>query len=683
MGRRAAALISPGFKKRKIPRELLLDPPRKKRRWWLWLPLAVLSLAALLFAIDAAAREGDEEGSGRLFFSDDVPAIHLGTEVSIRVTGIVARTELRQRFTNQTDVWQEAVYVFPLPDQAAVNYMQMQIGERVITATVEERERARQRYEQARAEGRQAALTEQERPNLFTQSVANIAPGETIEIVLRYLDIARYRSGSFSLRVPLTITPRYVPDADAPSSTVADAHRITPPILPVVGDANRATLTARLTLGYDAQAITSDYHRIVPSMEGGSYRVRLAEGDVPMDRDFVLRWRPVAGATPTATLYTEHVDGHDYGLLTVLPPASTQSVRLPRDMIFVIDTSGSMKGVSMRQARAALQRALEVTLGPRDSFNIIEFDSDYRQLFPESRPVSTASLSDAMRFVDGLKADGGTEMAPPLRAALRSASDEQRLKHIVFMTDGAVGNEKALFQLIHDHLGSARLFTVGIGSAPNSFFMRKAAAFGGGTFTFIGEAREVGSQIESLFEKLERPRANQVAIDWQGSSRPDVYPERIPALYDSEPVVVVARSEQLHGEANVSASLGGEPWETRVPVLPVGPDSGIGTLWARRRIEALEDSLIRGSAVDTVRNEIIDVAMTHQLVSRFTSLVAVETYISRMPGDSASSTAVANGLAKGQIVQLPQTATHANLALLLALLSLAAAALLATPWRRE
>lgn len=671
MGRRTAALISPGFPKRKVPRDLLLDPPRRRRRWWVWIVLIVVIAIGLLIAVDVMA---SEPGVGELEFQDGgISAVLLDTRVSIAVTGIVSRTEYVQRFRNPTDEWQEAVYRFPLPERAAVNFMEMRIGDRVITARVEERGAAREIYERARDEGRVAALTEQQRPNLFTQSVANVPPGAEIEVVLRYLDLARYDGGTFSLRLPLTLTPRYDPEgrAEAPFAYATD------------GGSHDTALDVTLTPGVDLAEITSDYHETVPARRGDSWQVRLATPTIPMDRDFVLRWTPVRGQKPTATLLVEPGGSGDYSLLMVLPPVARPDVRVPREMVFVVDTSGSMKGESMRQARASLRRALDSTLGAGDRFNIIAFDSDYRMLFPQSRPVTPDTLMQGARFIDGLVANGGTEMAAPLRAALGEQGRAGHLKHVVFMTDGAVSNEAELFGLIHEQLGESRLFTVGIGSAPNSYFMRKAAEFGRGTFTYVGDTREVGERVQDLFEKLSRPVARQVRVDWQGNAPPEFYPSRLPSLYAGEPLIVVGRSECMSGGVRVDADIAGDLWSREVPVVGVMPGAGIGALWAREKIADLEDQHHRGGDAEALRQQIVDVALAHQLISRFTSLVAVESWISRPPGQQAERGAVENRAPRGQTVAMPRTATHADLMLLLGFLAMVAALMVQLALRRS
>ncbi|MDZ7684793.1 MAG: VIT domain-containing protein [Gammaproteobacteria bacterium] len=340
---RASALVSPGFKKRKIPRSELLDPPPRRTRWWVWMLLVVMLTGGSLIALSAIAAEPGEASAGELMFrtagGGHASAIHLGTNVDITITGIVARTTLVQSFKNSTDEWQEAIYVFPLPGEAAVNFMEMRIGDRVITAEIREREAAKKIYERAKREGKKAALTEQERPNLFTQSVANIAPGETVEVTLRYIETARFDGGTFSLRVPMTLTPRYVPGQPgqserkgtgwgAPTNEVPDAGRITPPMSHAA--ARGATIDVSLEAGLDLVSITSDCHRIVPERQGDVHDIRLADGRVPMDRDFVLRWTPVASDVPTATFFRESVGGKDYGLLMVLPPKGEGATPAPR-----------------------------------------------------------------------------------------------------------------------------------------------------------------------------------------------------------------------------------------------------------------------------------------------------------------------------------------------------------------
>lgn len=683
-----------GFKRRKIPKELLLDqPPGRPHKWWLWIPILLAAVAGAMFAIDARAELPEAEAGDLLFKTNGsyVQATHLNTDVTVDVTGIIARTTLRQRFENQTDEWQEAVYVFPLPETAAVNHMEMRIGDRRIVSRIKEKEEARRIYNQAKASGKKAALTEQQRPNLFSQAVANIAPHETIEVELRFIDRVGYASGSFDYRLPLTLTPRYIPgtarEADStdvsigqfgwtqPTDQVLDAANITPPMLPAGTATNLATITFHINAGIELRDIDSAYHNIRTIKHAQRYDVTLRKGAVAMDRDFVLTWQPVVGAQPHAALFTERVDGKDYALLMVLPPQLETTTSLPRDMIFIVDTSGSMQGTSIVQARQGLADALS-RLRPEDRFNIIRFSNNYSYAFPTLVHADNYYVSQARQWVTTLTAGGGTEMAGPLAAALDTPEDERYLKHIVFITDGAVGNEAALLKTINDKLGNSRLFTIGIGSAPNSYFMRKSSQFGRGTFTHIGKTEEVAKKMAALYEKIEHPVATGIRLHLPGSANTETFPKAIPALYLSEPLVLAIRGDQLGGDARIEGVNQQGYWERSIPITAPTETSGIATLWARAKIESLEDEKITGADPAKVRESVLALALTHHLVSPYTSLVAVEELISRLPEDKLNAGPVPSTTARGQTaspVMYPKTATPAGaLALLGAMLALLA-----------
>ena len=414
-----------------------------------------------------------------------VTATLLNMDVNITVNGLVARVSVMQEFKNDGPDWVEGVYVFPLSDRAAVDQMRLYIGDRFIEGEIREKGQARREYEDASRAGKKTSLVEQQRANLFTTSVANIAPGETVVVEIEYLEDIRFDDGAYSLRFPMTLTPRYIPGQALPdrkgngwspdTDLVEDASLITPPMVSA-SRGHRVSVSASVNAGMPLEIIASRYHPVSIGEAGGRYVVTLAGSRVPMDHDFELLWRPVPAAAPRAMVFSEVIDDQPYYLLMVVPPETGEvsHVPVPREMIFIIDTSGSMHGVSIEQARQALRRALD-TLRPGDRFNVVEFNSYTNALFPASVPATAAYVDDAKNFVRRLDANGGTEMYPALQFALRSPVGEAYLRQIVFITDGAVGNEEGLFQLIEQQLDGARLFTVGIGSAPNSWFMRKAA----------------------------------------------------------------------------------------------------------------------------------------------------------------------------------------------------------------
>lgn len=646
-----------------------------------------------------------------------VEAPALGTEVHLKVTGPITRGRVVQRFTNPTDRWQEGIYVFPLPADAAVDTLRMIIGERIIEGQIQEKEQARRTYDQARQEGRRASLVEQERPNVFTTSVANVAPGEEIRVEIEYQQVLAPDQGDFRLRFPMVVAPRYIPGGPletesreaenevvdgfsgtgwaADTDQVPDASRITPPVLPPgEGGRNRLELSVELDPGFELGYLDSLYHDVlIREPKPAHYEVELRGGDTLANRDFELVWRPAPGQEVRAALFSERVGDATYALLLVVPPsAAGPGRRLPRETVFVVDVSGSMHGESIEQARSALRSALG-RLEPGDRFELISFSDHASAAFGASVPVNADTLARARRWAGDLEAEGGTEMLSALRLALstESAADPEAgeapsVRQVVFITDGAVGNEEALFSYIEQNLGSRRLFPVGIGSAPNSHFMERAARFGRGTFTYIGKTEEVEERMGDLFRKLESPQLTDLEAVWPDGAA-EVWPGRLPDLYQGEPVVVTARLADLAGEVSLSGRRGPQPWQMRLGLEGGGTGAGINKLWARRKIAALMDDATRGAADDEVRAQVVEVALEHHLVSKYTSLVAVDVTPARPAGEDLDRVAVPTELPEGWSYEhvfgaLPQGATAGRVYLLAGLL-LVLVALVLRPSRRE
>jgi Ca-activated chloride channel family protein len=355
--------------------------------------------------------------------------------------------------------------------------------------------------------------------------------------------------------------------------------------------------------------------------------------------------------------------------------------RVPREVILVIDTSGSMQGSSMEQAKAAVIQALDA-LTPRDRFNVLEFNSVTVTFSRQTLPATRDNLTRAKAWVAKLVANGGTEMAPALTFALDGTEAPGVLRQVIFMTDGGVGDEEALFRLIAARLGGSRLFTVGIGSAPNGHFMTRAAELGRGTYTYISDVREVGEKMTRLFAKIEAPVLQDVSIRWADGTAVDTFPKRVPDLYLGEPIVVTASAAAFTRTLVVSGTRGNQPWSVALTPSSTGDEStGVGALWARAKIASLMDEITRGAAADLVRPQVVKVALEHHLVSAYTSLVAVE--------DTPTATAAATrtvmvkaSVPQGYTGSLPQTDTPATLELLMGMFALMAAALVFTVGRR-
>jgi Ca-activated chloride channel family protein len=563
-----------------------------------------------------------EEAGLLLRTSDDgssIAAPVLGSTIEVRVTGIVARAKVTQIFMNPGSEWVEGVYVFPLPEGAAVDTLRLVVGDRVLEGVIQEKEEAQQTYEEAKQAGVKASLLQQQRPDVFTNSVANIGPGETVEVTIELQQVVRFTGGRFSLRFPMVVAPRY-----------GEGPGLAPPALPAAiinrnGPVNPFALHVDLAAGFPLGRVESPTHAIV--VEAGPkfrYAVDLADGLAPADSDFVLEWTPAVGREPRAVLYSEEVDGETYALLMVMPPDAPEASasRLPREAVFVIDTSGSMEGSSIQQAREALLLALD-RLQPSDWFNVVEFNSEARALFPDSVPATAAAIEKARAWVRALVSTGGTEMLSALQIALRGGQERTALvQQVIFATDGQVSNYDELFQFISANLGNRRLFMVGIGSAPNVHFLRKAAEFGRGTFTQIDDVSEVAREMGALFSQLEDPMLRQIEVGWSDAAA-EPWPARVPDLYLGEPLVVSAKLSGPVG-VNVAGVRGDKAWEDSFPAAAKVKRAGLDKLWARRKVDALVGSLFQGADAEEVQKAVTELGLRHHLVTDHTSLVAVD-----------------------------------------------------------
>lgn len=663
-------------RKPRLFRYLRLPPPALLR--------VVLLLAALSPALAAAARE--PEGLMLKRDGEWVATLAMDTTVDMQVRGLLAEVSVRQTYRNDSSQWREGRYLLPLPENAAVGALTLRIGERLVEGEIREKEEARAVYEAAAAAGQRASLVSQNRPNLFQTAVANIGPGEEVEIEVRYWQPVAFNDGVFSLHLPLTLTPRYLP-APSPETAFAawnssGAEAVPEALAAVMSgeDAGAAlpptvALTAEIEPGLPLQRLDSPTHAVTVSADGPTYRVVLAHLVEAGDRDFELRWEPVPSKAPRSAVFTDRVGGEDFALLMLVPP-TLPVAPLPRELVLVIDNSGSMSGASMQQAIEAADQAL-ARLRPGDRFNVVRFDDTFELLFEAPVAAQPGNVARARAFVRSLQAEGGTEMLPALRAAFAGEPAPGFLRQVVLATDAAVGNEDELLALIETTRGDARLFPVGIGSAPNGHFLRKAAEAGRGTQTLVRDVNEVAAKMDALLAKLDHPAMRDIQVDWPGAA--DAYPARVPDLYQGEALQVVARLDRLSGVATVRG-LTPQPWVRRVPLgaESATPAPGIGRLWARARIDGLEDEIRRGGDIERLRPAVVDVALRHGLVSTYTSLVAVDRTPARPKDESLGSTRMLNATPDGSLA-FAQGSTGWTRELMLALaLALGAVLLLRT-----
>lgn len=603
-------------------------------------PAVVLSTR--LMAAESDSVDDDGPGSGTLMLTGPgiaraLPAVRLGTDMDVTVSGSIARVRVTQAFRNTSKQWMEASYLYPLPEDGAVDSLKMVVGNRVITGKIKVREDAQKIYEEAKAQGQKAGLVEQQRPNMFTNKVANVGPGETVMVSIEYQAPVRQVAGNFALRLPLVVGPRYVPPHSVQTAAgVADGKAVTsaPVLDPKAGKINPVSITVHLSPGFAPANVASPYHRVSVDGAGTERTVRLAAGEAPSDRDFVLNWRS-ASADPTVGLFRQSLGGKDYVMASIVPAASTDNAAVPpREMVFVIDNSGSMSGASMDEAKASLVHALK-TLRPQDRFNVIRFDDTMTKLFEHSVGATPDQVSTAVKFAEGLEASGGTEMLPALKAALAdsaAAGGSDMVRQIIFMTDGEVSNEEEMAAAIGADRGRSRVFLVGIGSAPNTYLMSRMAEMGRGTFTHIGKAEEVTARMEALLDMLRRPALQDVKVRVDGSAV-DLTPKMLPDVYAGEPLVLLGQTDRLAGTLTVSGRIAGRPWSQTVRLGDAAESPAVAKLWANRRVRDVETQRTLGKVDEGDADKTIaDIGLAFSLVTRRTSLVAVDTTPSRPAG---------------------------------------------------
>ncbi len=633
-------------------------------------------------------------------------ALLLNTAIGGEVNGLIANINVKQTFKNTSTDWLNGQYLFPLPEGAAVDSLTLTIGKRIIVGEIKEKAAAKKAYESAKKQGKKAGLLEQHRPNLFTLSVANIPPQSTVIADITFVDKVHYDNQQFSLRLPTTLTPRYIPgnpiklaikeDANVTvnattgwasnSDIVADAASITPPQTHRVTDKTSQLFSLGLALnaGIELASINSLSHTINTQFKTSNKQqvhITLEQGQELMDRDLILTWKPAPNAVPSAAIFNQFFADKHYIMLMFMPPSANVVNALPREIIFIVDSSGSMAGNSMQQARQSLYKAIDL-LSPNDYFNIVDFDNHFQALFSESQKVNNDSISQAKRMIHKLSADGGTEMYPALNFALSQAPISGTLKQVVFITDGSIGNEQQLFKLINDKLGDSRLFTIGIGSAPNAYFMNNAASFGRGSFTYINNTHDVSEQMTGLFKKLSHPILRDIKIEWpEAAGAVEHYPTRIPDLYSGEPLLVFAQSDQAINDITINGSLLNNRWQRKLSITSGESQSkNIDTLWARHKVESLMNKLVASQNNDSsIKTEITKLGIVHQIATRFTSFVAIEQTPSKATHEKADTVKIANAMPKGSTMSIPQTATPAKLYALLGLLLLALSLLLRNP----
>jgi len=568
----------------------------------------------------------------------DFPLKH--TKVDADVSGPVARVRVTQTFRNPCDETIEAVYTFPLPHDAAVSDFEMRLGERTIRGLIERRDEARRRYEEARSAGHVAALLEQERPNVFVQSVANVLPGNEIDVTLTYVETLPYERGSWELVFPTVVGPRFNPPGAAVDALPAGGRPDpgpraprpegleNPPFLP---PGTRSSHDLEISVDWDAGVPVAGWesptHRVDVRRDGGRRAVvTLHPLDTIPNKDFVLRAR-ARGEGPDTGVLARH-DGREGFVSVLLHPKLDlgASDLTPKEMIFVLDCSGSMSGEPIAAAKALVRHAL-THVNPGDTFQIIRFSESASGLAPAPIPATAAHVKRGLAYLERLQGSGGTMMIEGIKAALGFPRDPSRLRIVMFLTDGYIGNESEILEAVRAHVGDARLFSFGVGSSVNRFLLDGLAEEGRGEVQYFLPGNAVAGSVERFYERVRNPYLTDVELVWHGVDVADVYPARVPDLFGGQPLAVHARyARGGDGWLEVRGRIAGRPWNKRVDLDLPRAESGnpaVGVLWARARIADLDRRDLRGGDA-AVAAEITRIGLEHRLVTKYTSFVAVD-----------------------------------------------------------
>jgi Ca-activated chloride channel family protein len=585
----------------------------------------------------------------------EIPLPLKHTDVKGQISGYIATVEVTQQFHNPYDQKIEAVYVFPLPQNAAVNEFIMTIGDRRIRGIIRERQEAERIYQEAKSQGYVASLLTQERPNIFTQKVANIEPGKAIDVNIKYFNTLAYVDGWYEFVFPMVVGPRFNPPGF--TDGVGAVARGKPGISgqktevqylePGERSGHDISLAVDIDAGVAIEQVACSSHVITHSpTTPETLTVKLSSLDSIPNKDFVLRYK-VAGKTVKSALVTHQDERGGFFTLMLYPPENLSYLkRASMEMIFVLDCSGSMNGKPIAKAKQAITRALR-KLQPDDTFQVIRFSNNASQLGPNPLPATPENIRRALAYVESLDGGGGTMMIEGIKAALDFAHDPKRFRLVSFMTDGYIGNEAEILAAIHQRLGASRIFSFGVGSSVNRYLLDRMAKLGKGAVAYIGLDDDTSEVVDLFYDRISHPALTDVTIDWGRMQVTDVYPQQIPDLFVGRPVILTGKfTGQGSTRICVTGKVGDLTEEINIPVNfqdsgAVHP--GIACVWARKKIETLANQAIYDTNPD-LPGEIKQVALEYGLMSAYTAFIAV---------DSSRTTAGDHGITVSVPVPVP------------------------------
>lgn len=614
-----------------------------------WIGGAVIAAALCVVGVasnPARAARGTQEDSatpGQLtaLDKDGRPGLLVplkNTHVNVDIAGISARVTLLQTFKNDSRTPIEAVYTFPMSNDAAVDRMRMNVAGRLVVGTIKKREEARVIYDQARANGQVASLLDQERPNVFTQSVANILPGAEVQIEISYVQTLKYEDGQYEFSFPMVVGPRYMP------ASTPDPNKVDPPrVAPSMRTGTTVSMNVHVDAGAPIDLVNSVLHEVDLRREGANqaYVTLKNRAEIP-NRDFILRYKLKDKGIKEQLVTHSLGDGTGTFCLVLNPPQNVQpDVIRPREVVFVMDQSGSQSGFPIEKSKELTLKLID-KMRPTDTFNVVSFSNGARKLWPEPRPNTPANLGEAKSYVSNLQANGGTEFLPAIEMSLADAPRDGRTKLVVFNTDAFVGNEFEILDRIQKYRNNARMFVFGIGNGVNQFLVDAMSVEGRGGSETVTLAEQADRAVERFLARTQSPVLTDVALDFKGVQVTDVSPANPEDLFTGRPVIIMGRySSPGTGSVTVRGRTGLGSWAREVPLTfsrESNAGGGVTSLWARRAVEDLtrRDWMAQARQSQEQRNEtvkaITDIGLKYGIMTAYTSFVAVEQKVVNVGG---------------------------------------------------
>jgi Ca-activated chloride channel family protein len=648
-----------------------------------------LLVAATLLAVPSLARAAMSPGldgklGGQVRATLDGRSIAfplLKSEIDVDIQGDLATVTVIQTFTNPADRPLNATYLFPLNRKAAVFAMQMEVGDERVIAKIKRREEAKAEFEKAKTLGKVAALLSQHRPNMFTQEIANLMPGQPVRVTLQYVQTVPRVDGAYELVVPLIVGPRYNPqrpagmakrapaDADSPQP-VSDAAgwQVAPPpaypevaglTIPATVDSDRVSIRVGLDSGVPVSEVISETHELAVSGGETAKEIRLAAGTTIDNRDFILRYRLAAGGVQAGLLTHMGADGGTFSLMIEPPEAPLDADITARELVFVLDTSGSMSGEPIEASKTFMRHALQ-TLRPTDYFRILRFSNNSSEFATGPVSATPEAVAHGIRFVDALQAGGGTEIPNAIRSAFAVRQQPDTMRIVVFLSDGYIGNEAEVLGLIDDVLNDARIYAFGVGSSVNRYLLAEMARHGRGFARFIDPTESSHDAAISLADRIDAPVLTDISVDWGSLDASEVAPRAIPDLFKGDSIRIQGRYETGgEHELTIRGRVNGRPAQLPLKAVFAAEPRGeagraIPLVWARTQIADAMAGFVSprraaamGLSADQLQEKVTRLGLSHSLVTRWTSFIAVSEKVANPDPALAADKSVPLPMVKG------------------------------------